>query len=330
MKRMNKRLIVLVAVIVFQMMISSEAFTSGDEIAKFPTKPINLIVPFAPGGSTDISARALAKGAEKYLGQPIVILNQPGGGGSKGPALVAKEKPDGYTLGTLSTASAVWTPLLIKVPYDTLKDFTPIIQYGDYLLLVSAKADAPFKTGKQLIEYSRQHPGLAFSCVGTNHIHDTVQKIVAKAAGVQWRPVAFDGSISAITALLGGHVSFVATIQEQLAYIKTGQLIPIVAYSDKRSPLLPDVPTWRELGYDVGTESSLGIVGPAGIPKPVVNKLVDAFKRAMDSPEFVNVMKNSNIPIVYRGPEEFSKYNEDYTKRTYKMLKEIGVKMVKE
>ena len=139
---------------------------AGAQDTDFPTKPIKLIVAFAPGGSTDLTSRALAKGAEKYLGKPVVVENRPGGGGTLGPTLVSKEKPDGYTLGTLAGGAATWSPLILELAYDVKKDFTYIMQYGTYLMIVSARSDAPFNTAKELIEYSRKNPNLSFGTSG--------------------------------------------------------------------------------------------------------------------------------------------------------------------
>lgn len=329
MKNENSRGIIVGLISVFFVVtLSGIAFGQKAEIANYPTKPIKLIVAFAPGGTTDISARALAKAAEKYLGQPIVVVNQPGGGGSKGPTLLAKEKPDGYSIGTLSGGAACWAPLVIKLSYDPLKDFTPLLQYGEYISLVAARTDAPFKTAKELLEYSRRNPGLTFAVSGIKQVHDTIQLMVAKKAGITWRPVAYDGGVPAVTALLGGHVSFVAMTQELVPYIRSGDLRPLVSYMNRRSKLFPDVPTWRELGFDVGNEGGLGIAGPAGMPQPVVHKLVDAFKKAMEDREFIEIMEKMYIPIFYNGPEEFTKFIETNLKATAQMFKELGVQTV--
>ncbi len=296
---------------------------------KFPTKPIKLIIAYAPGGSTDASARALAKGAEEYLGQPIVCENYAGAGGLLAMNMVVKAKPDGYTLGTLATSAVAWQPFLKEVTYDPLKDFTPILQYCAYLCLVSTKSDAPFKTAKELIEYSRQHPGLKFSTSSSYSMHDIVQYIVAKKAGVKWSHVPYAGGIPAITAVLGGHVSFVASTQEHVPYIQSGQLIPLVTHSDSRSKFFPNLPTWRDVGYPVGADTRAGLAGPAGIPKPVVQKLVEAFKRSLEKPAFTELMEKLTSEKIFVGPEEFQKFNAEQFERTYTMLKELDVPMVR-
>ncbi len=321
----EKRLILFISIFAVLTAMPMAAF--GEE--KFPAKPIKLIIHMAAGGSTDVSARVLAKGAEKILGQPIVCENSPGAGGLLAVSMITKAKPDGYTLGTLPTSSVAWVPFLKEVSYDPLKDFSPILQYCTYLCLLSAKADGPFKTAKELIEFSRSHPGLKFATPNSYSMHDIVQYVVAKEAGVKWNHVPYSGGVPAITALLGGHVSFVASTQEQVPYIQNGQLVPLVTYSDSRSKFFPNLPTWREVGYPVGSETRAGIAGPAGIPKPVVQKLAEAFRAAMDTTAFKDIMEKLTSEVVFAGPEEFQKFNEVQFERTHKMLSDLGVTMVR-
>jgi len=250
---------------------------AGAQDTDFPTKPIKLIVAFAPGGSTDLTSRALAKGAEKYLGKPVVVENRPGGGGTLGPTLVSKEKPDGYTLGTLAGGAATWSPLILELAYDVKKDFTYIMQYGTYLMIVSARSDALLTPQRNLLNIPARIQILVSVRLATTRF--------PMSPSLSWpRRLVYSGKLSDSMAPFRrlqhcwvGHVSFIAATQEQIAYIKAGRIKPLVTYCESRSTALPDVPTWREVGYDVGAESALGIVGPAGIPKARVEKLVYAF-----------------------------------------------------
>lgn len=291
----------------------------------FPARQIKMIIPYTAGGGTDLMARGVAKVAEKILGQPIVAENNPAGGGLAALSVLEKSKPDGYTVAAIPTSSFVWQPLLREVAYDPFKSFTLISQISSYTLLVCGRADGPFKTAKELIEYSRTHPNLKFSTPSSNTMHDVVQYVVAKRAGVTWKHVPYKGGMDAITALLGGHVSFCVTNQEQVPFIVSGQLIPLVTHSDMRNSYFPDLPTWRDLGYPVGAETRVGIAGPAGIPKTIVDTLAQAFKKAVDNPEYIELTKTLKAERIYTGPEEFVKFNRDQYDRTRDMLKELGI-----
>ncbi len=322
----RKGWLLVVVVLGMPLVVAGTGF--GQDV-KFPTKPIKMIMPFAPG-STEVLTRGLAKEAEKILGQPIVCETQAGGGRLLGLKMVADAKPDGYTLGVIMTSNIAWAPVLQKVPYDPRKDFTYVMLFGSYTMMLSAKADAPFKTAKELIEYSRTQGSLKFSTPSTNTMHDIVQYVVAKKAGVQWKHVPYTGDMPAVTALLGGHVSFVCAGPAQGPFIESGQIVPLVTYVDTRSEYFPKVPTWRDLGYPVGSESRPGIAGPAGMPKAVVEKLADAFKRAMETPTFAEICKKMVFSRVYSGPEDTVKFHEEQIERTYKMFKELDVPLVKE
>ncbi len=328
---MKEKNILISAIIVFLTLImtATSGFAQKEDGSKYPTKPIKLIIPVPPG-STDVLVRALSKEAEKYLGQPIVCENYPGGGLMVGTNMIKNAIPDGYTIGTMPTSVFAWHPFLNKVTYDPTKDFTLIMQFGDYdVMQVSTRSDAPFKTGKELIEYSRKNPGLKFSAAGNHTMHDTCQLIVAKRAGIDWKHVPYTGDMNALTALLGGHVSFMSGLGVQAPYIKSGQMISLASYTNKRSKYYPEVPTWRELGYAVGSDSRAGITGPSGIPKIIVEKLCGAFKKAVETDAFQEIAKKLLLNAIYAGPEEFAKFNDEQIKTTFEMFKELGVQIVK-
>lgn len=323
----NRLLCLVVAGLMIQIVTSGMGFAQE---VKFPTKPIKVIMPFGPC-QTDTITRVWAKEAEKILGQPIVCETQTGGGRLLGVKMVADAKPDGYTLGGVVTSAIAWMPLLQKVPYDPRKDFTFLTSFGTYsTMMLSVKSDSPFKTVNELIEYSRTHGPLKFSTPGTNVMHDIIQYSVAKKTGIQWKHVPYTSDIPAITALLGGHVSFTCCGGAQAPFIESGQLIPLVNYSETRSEFFPKVPTWRDLGYPYGAETRAGITGPAGMPKPIVEKLSSAFKKAIESAEFLEICKKMLFSRSYLGPEESTKFHHDQIEKVYKMFKELDLPIVKE
>lgn len=317
--------ILLTVFFVLPMLILTKTFVQAQA---YPVRPIKMIVTYGAGGATDLMARGISKATEKILGQPIIVENNPAGGNLAGLSVLEKSKADGYTLAAIPTSAFAWSPHLVKIAYDPFKSFTLISQICSYTLLVCGKADGPFKNAKQLIEYSRTQPNLKFSTPSTNTMHDVVQYVVAKKAGVIWRHVPYKSGMEAITALLGGHVSFCVTNQEQVPFIMSGQLIPLATHSDRRNTYFPDLPTWRDLGYPVGAETRVGIAGPPGMPKPIVDALSEALKKAVDDPEYVELSKNLKAEKLYVGPEEFLKFNRDQYERTGTMLKELGIPIV--
>jgi len=305
--------------------ISGAGFAQGSPESAFPTKPIKIILPVGPGASDSLT-RALAMQAEKILGQPIICENEVGGGRLLGLKMVASAKPDGYTLGLIMGSSVAWTPYFQDVPYDPLTSFTPIMSFGIFPGLISARSDAPFKTARELIEYSRTSGKiLKFATPGTNNPNDVIPYIVAKQAGVQWKHVPFPSGIPAITALLGGHVDFVASGGEQAPYIREGTLTPLVTVNEKRQAAFPAVPTWVELGYPVFTDSRPGLIAPAGVPQPIIERLASAFQKAIDTKEWQEVADKMVFSKSYLGPAEFRKFNEEAIADTRKMLMSLDI-----
>lgn len=292
----------------------------------YPDRPIEFIVLFAAGGLTDISVRTICEIASKEMGQPFVVLNKPGGGGSVAIAALAKAKPDGYTIGSLSVGAMEIQPYLVKVPYDPVKDIVPILQYGEYPQGLAVSADAPFQTFKDLVEFARKNPGkVTYGTTGVGGAQHIMMERVAIAAGIKWSHVPFKGGTPAITALLGGHIT-ATTVAEFVAQVKGGTARLLVVFNAKRLSDFPDVPTMPEVGYNLFMANYLGIGAPTGTPKDRLDKLGKAFKNATGNPTFQEMMKKWSIEIIYKPGDELAKIIQDGYKMHGEIIKKMGLK----
>jgi len=292
---------------------------------QYPTKPINVLVGFAPGGTMDVSTRVLASKAEKSLGQPFIITNNGGGGGSVALGIVAKERSDGYYLAGCTSTGLVRIPQFRAVPYR-LEDFVPVMHFGAPQTGVVVRTDSPFKTFTDLVEYAKKNPGkVTYSSTGVGSPMHLAMEYVAKQEGIEWTHVPYPGSMPALTALMGGHVTAQSGSTEWIAQIRAGAVRLLATHGERRMRSFPDVPTFRELGYDFINETVFMVAAPKGTPAPMVKKLDDAFHRAMGDPEFIHAMNNLEIEITYRNSEETKKYLEEAYARIGKMILELKI-----
>lgn len=276
---------------------------SSGRAQEYPAKPINLFLGWGAGGATDVTLRALCEAAGKTLGQPIVVTNKPGGGSAVALAYLKNETPDGYTIGNIS-AAGILSQYMRKVPYDVRTDFTPILRYGDYTFGVVVRPEAPWKTFKELVEFAKANPGrIKYSTSGAGSFHHMAMEALAKQEGIQWVHIPYKSGHEATTAILGGHVDVEACSSEWKPYVESGKLRLLATYNPKRLAKYPEIPTWVDLGYKIAASSLVGIVGPKGIPRPIVDKLHGAIKPALEDPTFKKTMDNLDMPIVYRDPE---------------------------
>jgi len=274
---------------------------------QFPSKPVTLIVPWPAGGSTDIYFRKLGEITQKHLGQNLVIENRPGGSGNNGPTTMAKTaQPDGYTISQL-TISAFRAPHMQKVDWNPVTDFTYIIGLAGYTFGVVVKADSPFKTFNDLIAYARANPGkLSYATPGTGtSLHLAMEEVAAKA-GVQLLHVPFKGYADGAIALMGGHVMVQVDSTGWAKQVDAGAQRLLATLGDKRTRW--GAPTVKELGVDTVSNSPFGLVGPKGMPAPVVKTLHDAFKRSLDDPEYLKLLATLDQPAWYQSSEDYAKW----------------------
>ncbi|HVN25948.1 MAG TPA: tripartite tricarboxylate transporter substrate binding protein [Syntrophorhabdales bacterium] len=294
--------------------------------AEFPDRPITMYISMAPGGSVDICSRSISAAAEKILGKPIVIENRAGGGGTVAFALVANAKPDGYTLcGGVSTGM-VRAPQMQKVTFKPLKSFTPLIAYAAPYNGIVVKADAPWKTFKELVEYAKKNPNkIKYGTGGIGTAMHHAMAFVEHQDGIKWIHVPYKGNADALTALLGGHVDVASVGPEWVPFVKSGTMRILAVTEEKRNPNFADVPTLKDLGYDFANETVFCIAGPAGLPADVTKKLENAFSKAAESKEVKTAVEKLDlVPIMIVGKDY-----DDYLKRVWsrleKNLKETGL-----
>jgi tripartite-type tricarboxylate transporter receptor subunit TctC len=296
----------------------------------YPTKPITMIVPFPPGGVADIVGRPLAASMEKHLKQPVVVTNRTGAGGAVGMTAAAKSAPDGYTiLTTLSSISIfpVSDPLNGKAaPYE-LKDFAPIaLLTADPTVLV-VRADSPYKTIQEFIAGAKANPGkINYSSSGVYGTLHVAMEMFANAAGIKLFHVPYQGGGPALTALLGGQVEALASgPSAAAAQMKAGKVRVLASWSTERLKLLPEVPTFRELGYkDVEFYIWAGMVVPAATPAPIQQKLREAVRAAVNDPAFSGAMEKVGSPLAYLDAPQFKKYWDADAARLKVALQKIG------
>jgi tripartite-type tricarboxylate transporter receptor subunit TctC len=295
----------------------------------YPTKPITMVVPFPPGGVADIVGRPLATQMEKSLKQPIVVVNRTGAGGAVGMASVAKAAPDGYTiLMALSSISIfpVSDRINGKTPSYEMKDFAPIalITADPTVLIVSA--DSPWKNLKEFVASAKAYPDkINYSSSGVYGTLHVSMEIFANAAGIKLFHVPYQGGGPALTALLGGQVHALASgPAPAVGQIKAGKVRALASWSTERLPLMPDVPTFKELGYDAEFYIWSGVFAPAAIPTQVLDRLRAAVREAANSAEFKGAMEKVQTPINYLDAPAFRTYWEKDAARLKVALEKIG------
>lgn len=288
MKRLSLILLILFAAAGFLLAEGTVEETAGE----YPTKPIQVIVPWGAGGRTDINARMFASVAPKYLGQPVVVVNKAGGGSVIGGKYVADADPDGYTLLAITPGTNVFPVIFKQAPYDTF-DFDPIGQIGSSTMAIASKADRPWSNVQKLISYAKSHPGeVTYACVALKAPQLGFLRWADKA-GLEFKHVPVGNDAEAVEAALGGHVdiamtSSVATI---ISHVNANNLNALMVFAEKRDKNLPNTPTAVEIGYDVVASPFTGIAGPKGLPPEVLQKLRTVFKQVIEDADFIKVMK---------------------------------------
>ena len=302
------------------------AFSSPTWAQSFPTKPITLIVPFPAGGSVDIQARFLSQSASKELGQPILVVNRPGASGTLGPVSLKTAAPDGYTL-TMFGGNLFRLPHLQKVNYDPLTDFTYVIRLVDFGFGITVAQNAPWKTLDDLLSYAKANPGkVTVGAVGPGAAGHVAAMQLAKEAGVQFNYVPYKGSNESQLAVFGRHVDFAADTAFA-RFVSAGTLRLLAVMGETRYAKYPAVPTLKDLGYDIVASSSVGIVGPRGMEAGVVKVIHDAFRKALDDPEFKRLAEQEDLPIRYLGSTAYTEFAMEQVPKQKRIVTEMGIKL---
>ena len=292
----------------------------------FPTRPVTLIVPWPAGGSTDRHLRALAEIASKHLGQPVVVSNQPGGGGTNGPGNMGLQaKPDGYTIAQFPMGM-LRIPHMQKTAWNPLTDFSFIIGVTGYSFGFVVRSDSPYKTFNDFIDAARKQPGkIDFGSTGTGTSPHLLIEEVSDAAKVELNHIPFKGNADLMQALLGGHVMSASDATGWDKFVDSGQMRLLVTFGDQRIKRWPNVPTAKELGYNVVANSPYGLAGPKGMDPAVMKTLHDAFKRAMEDPKHLEVLDQLNQPTWYKNSADYASWARETLGKEKGLIDRLGL-----
>ena len=294
----------------------------------YPSRQITLIIPFAVGGSNDMVGRAIGKKLTEAWGQPVIVENRPGAGGMIGTGAVAAAPPDGYTLLLVSSTFTINPAIRKTMPFDTIKDFTPVAFIARSPLLVTASNKLPVKSAKELLALARSKPGqITYASSGPGSINQISTELIALSAGAQLMHVPYKGGAPALNDLLGGHVDiYVSSLPQVLPLAQNGQAKALAVTSARRTALLPDVPTLEEAGiagFDLW--SWWGVVGPAGMPANVVNALNSEIGKMLNSPELSTFLSNEGAEAETMTPQQFGDLMRSETARWIKVAHEANI-----
>lgn len=318
---MGKRLVVLGVVLALVLAVGSPVTLA------YPERPITYLIAFSPGGESDITARMQQRFLEEELGTKIVITYKTGGGGSVCWAELVRSKPDGYTIAGVNEPHTILQPLQRTDTGFKTEELVRIAQFQYTPSVLIVRKDSPFKTLQDLVQYAKQYPeAITIGGTGTWASTHFACLLFEKAAGIKLTYIPFSGSGATKPALLGGHVSAIIGHPTHAVELKDQVRVLAVA-SEERSKALPDVPTFKELGYDGVIEGSFrGVAAPPGTPKEIVHKLATAFKKANDDPEFRKKMTEMGFDLLWRGPEEYTQWIQKRTTYYQNLLRDFGYK----
>jgi len=294
--------------------VASVALLAGAHAAEFPTKQIELIVPYAAGGGTDLVARAFADAANRHMPQAIGVVNKTGGGGAVGLSEIMAARPDGYKIG-MGTVEITTLPHMGVARFG-VDDFTAVARLNAEPSAITVNADSPWKTVEEFLEHAKANPGkVRIGNSGTGAIWHLAAEALAKKAGLKFNHVPYDGANPAVTALLGNHIEAVTVSPAEVSsHVAAGKLRILAVMADQRAKTFPDVPTLKEKGHDVQVATWRGIVVPKKTPENVVQTLRAVSKRAADEPSFRDQLAKMNLTHAYAdGPEFKAAMEKDFT-----------------
>lgn len=293
---------------------------------EYPVRPVTLIIPWSAGGPTDIAMRAIAESASKHLGQPIIVENKGGGGGTVGPAtMAATAKPDGYTISQIPIA-VYRLPIMQNTTWDPLKDFTYIIHLTGYVFATFASEQSGFKSWKEVVDFAKANPGkVTYSTPGAGtSLHIGMEQMAAKE-GIKLTHVPFKGASEVNVAVSGNHTMLGASGMSAKPLADAGRLRFLTVWTGNRVKLLPDVPTLKEVGLPFVFDSPFGLAGPKGMDPKVVAKIHDAFKKALEDPAVMTAFDKFEMVPNYLNSADYTKFVQDFMVSEKKALTDIGL-----
>jgi tripartite-type tricarboxylate transporter receptor subunit TctC len=294
---------------------------------RYPDRPIRVIVPWTPGGATDIQMRSICDQASRRLGQTVIVENRPGASGTLGVLYMAREgRPDGYTLGQMPNGTFRMPAMTDRPQWDPTRDFTWIIRLVGYMGGVVVRPDAPWRSMQDLVAYARANPGkLSYGTPGANTT-DIQMTRLARLAGIDWVAVPFRGAAPNLQALLGGQIHFSAETSAWADMALEGRMRPLGVWMSERAARFPEVPTFREAGFNVLGESTYGIAGPRGMDPGVVRILHDAFKEALYDPAHLATIARFDMPVRYLNTEDYATAAMMQNEEEKRTVQELGLR----
>ena len=293
--------------------------------AEYPSKPITLVIPYPAGGSTDVTTRTLGTIAQKNLGQPLIIENKGGGGSVVGTTLVVSKPADGYTLGTMASGPITISWHMGKLSFHPIDDVTLIMRLTGYLMGIAVRADSPWKTLPEFVDYAKKNPAkVSFGSPGVGTGGHLAMEELAYLAGIKILHVPYKGGAETNTALLGGHVEIISDSSGWAPLVDSGKFRLLATYTEQRSERF-QVPTVKELGYNMVMPSPVDLFGPKNLPQPIVQKVHDVFQKAMEDPEYVAILKKFDMMPAYLGPMDLAKTLRKELDQVGKIVQKVGL-----
>lgn len=294
----------------------------------YPTKPVRIIVPFAPGGAGDAVTRIVASQLGTRLGQTVIVDNRPGAGGATGAGAVIKSPPDGYTIAFVSSGYAMLAAMNPKLPFDTTKDLLPIAQIGSVPYVFLTRLDAPYKTVPEFIAYAKAHPGkIAFASAGVGTLTHLVPAWISAEAGISLNHIPYGGTAPAMNSLVAGQTDvYFDPVSTSMPQLDAQRVRAMATTGTKRAASLPDVPTLNELGFKARGATWFGLMAPVGTPQSVIEKLHREVNQVLASDETKRRLADLHFDIEPRSITEFGDFVQSEIRTWGRIVRDNGIK----